>query len=164
METTRMPTSRKGWRQDFFANPDAFWQRVDRGDGCWLWKQSVGSHGYGQTINRGRVTVAHRVAWELTNGPIPPDKEVCHTCDNRRCCNPAHLFLGTRADNMADAKNKGRTMRGEKQNFAKLTEDDVREIRRRRNLGEARKTIAQDFGITPTTVGDVMTRTWRHVV
>lgn len=73
------------------------------------------------------------------------------------------MFLGTRADNMRDAATKGRTAQGERQNSAKLTAEAVRDIRRRRASGEARRSIAEDYGISPTTVSNVMTRTWQHI-
>lgn len=85
---------------------DRFWVRVAVGspDICWLWRLSCGSHGYGQIgwwdeNRRSRMVLAHRLAWELSNGPIPGDLTVDHLCRVRRCCNPAHLRLLTNADN-----------------------------------------------------------------
>lgn len=94
---------------------DRFWSHVERGDeGCWEWQggRRLAGHqsekGYGYFwLNNGYVR-AHRMAWELTNGPIPDDMVVCHKCDNPPCVRPDHLFLGTHGDNHRDAMVKGR--------------------------------------------------------
>lgn len=94
---------------------ERFWSKVDKSGGpaaCWPWTASVDPKGYGQfayadgTRRSGR---AHRVAWILANGPISAGMSVCHSCDNPPCCNPAHLWLGTNADNVADRVRKGRS-------------------------------------------------------
>jgi hypothetical protein len=106
---------------------------------------------------------AHRLAYELKHGPIPPGMKVCHTCDNPPCCNPDHLCLGTQADNIADRDAKGRQAKGENNGFSKLTEADVTEIRRRLANSEVQRKIAKDFGITPTAVGYIKNgRNWKH--
>jgi hypothetical protein len=93
-----------------------FWDKVRMGlpDECWEWRASTNSYGYGKFGIVGRVLGAHRIAWELSHGPVPEGQCVLHRCDNPPCCNPAHLFLGTQADNMRDCKAKGRNPHGER--------------------------------------------------
>jgi hypothetical protein len=89
---------------------EKFWRKVgpENESGCRLWLASCDSRGYGHIWDKGKLRIAHRVAWELTNGPIPDGLWVLHRCDVRRCVNPAHLFLGTHDDNMHDMVRKGR--------------------------------------------------------
>ncbi len=99
-------------------SPEDFWNRVDiRGDEeCWEWKGKPHHNGYGQFSMRGVKKDAHKYAWELTHGEIPTGLFVCHDCpggDNKMCCNPHHLFLGTHKENMQDAKRKGRIKKGD---------------------------------------------------
>jgi hypothetical protein len=92
-----------------------FWNKVLKTDDCWLWTGALNapegtrSGGYGVVgTTRPKTALAHRVAWELVNGPIPAGMVVAHRCDNRRCVNPAHLFIGTQKDNVHDMLAKGR--------------------------------------------------------
>lgn len=145
-----------------------FWSHVAIGaaDECWPWMLSLGSKGYGQVRQGGRIVRAHRVAWELTNGPVPDGLWVLHSCDNRPCCNTAHHFLGDHDANMADMMSKGRhaRQRGEEGPAAKLTAADVLEIRRRRAAGERGLKVAADFGISPAAVSHIKhRRTWTEV-
>lgn len=96
-----------------YARPtvaERFWPKVDMtGDGCWEWQASrFRRPPYGQFQYEGRPHVAHRIAWILSNGPIPEGKKVLHSCDNPPCCRPSHLFIGTDSDNMKDMISKGR--------------------------------------------------------
>jgi hypothetical protein len=134
--------------------------------GCWLWMGSINSSGYGwaHATNARRRMAAHRRSYELTHGSVDAAMEVCHRCDNRACVNPDHLFLGTRQDNVDDRERKGRggCLRGAAHPSTKLTLDDVREIRRRRKAGEPILAIARSYGLTDTSVSNIMTgRTWR---
>jgi hypothetical protein len=91
---------------------DRFWAKVEKTEGCWLWNASLGSTGYGQINSggRGKPLKAHRVSWELHYGQT--QLQVLHRCDNTRCVNPSHLFLGTQSDNMKDMASKKRNPRG----------------------------------------------------
>lgn len=87
---------------------DRFWAKVDRSGECWTWTASAHSFGYGRFGIGRRVFTAHRVAWELVNGPVPGGLHVCHRCDNPPCVRPDHLFLGTAKENLRDMIAKGR--------------------------------------------------------
>lgn len=150
-----------------FEEPKRFWSKVVVGevDECWEWQGALKGRGYGRISIHNRSWYVHRVAWILTFGPIPKGLLVCHHCDNPGCCNPYHLFLGTHADNMADAVSKGHFPRGETSYLSKLTEDNVLDIRQLYASGECTvQDLAEEFGVGKRCVYRVICRdNWRHI-
>ena len=151
------------------ANAEMFWSKVDQSggpDACWPWMRFKTSLGYGRAGWDGKVHAAHRVAFLLANGRWS-DGDTLHRCDNRICCNPAHLFEGTHADNMADMKAKGRRKNintGEKNGRAKLTNEDAREIKRLLAAGMSQWEIANQFGVGQTQISKIeLGKAWRDV-
>ena len=126
------------------TSADRFWAKAFKSiDECWYWTGSVKGKGYGQFWYEGRSTRAHRVAWLLTHGKIPKGKHVLHTCDNRQCVNPAHLYLGTNKDNCRDKALRG--WHGSQ----KLTDDQVREVRQTKRYARG---LAQKLGVSSKTI------------
>ncbi len=125
---------------------------IDDASGCWNWHGNKFSHGYGQFKCKAfhhNPMAASRASWILHHGPIDsPRTFVCHTCDNRLCVNPEHLFLGTAQDNVSDMVKKGRNSRGASRPATSLNEDDVRSIREMRGQGLPYSAIARAFGIS----------------
>lgn len=136
-------------------------------DDCWPWTASKVPDGYGKLNYKGTMLASHRIAWELSNGEIPPGLLVLHACDHPGCCNPAHLFLGTDQDNADDKVRKGRhrptSFPGESNPCAKLTEVSVLEIRSLAGTSSQAR-IAKKFGISQQHVCAIVRgRAWKHV-
>lgn len=143
--------------------PERFWSKVIKAgpDECWLWTAVLTHNGYGHFGVKGRMRLAHRFAWEMENGPIPPGMRALHRCDVRRCVNARHIFIGSDADNSADMVAKGRSIRGEAHRFSKLRNEDVIAIR---NATGTQKSIASRFGITRSAVAAIRRReNWAHL-
>lgn len=164
---------------------ERFWAKVLKTDSCWLWTGAGEPGNYGRIGGTGsdrRMHQAHRVSWELHNGPIPDGMFVCHNCpggDNRRCVNPAHLFLGDHEANMIDRTKKGRTARGdrsgphahpermargERNGSAKLNAESVRTIRARLQAGGTVASLAREFRISEPVMYKIKHgQLWQHV-
>jgi hypothetical protein len=164
------------YAQRFKTPEQRFWEKVQKTEACWLWTGAVSGTGYGAFQMAGRPEKAHRFAWRLSTGtPPPPALSVLHRCDTRLCVNPAHLFLGTHADNMRDMASKRRAwiqhpdfpraQRGERNGHSRFTADDVRAIRRLRREGQRIRAIAATLGCSPSAIKHVLSgRSWAHLV
>lgn len=146
---------------------ERFEAKVDRSGGpsaCHLWTASVDHNGYGQMWSKGALHGAHRVAYEIAHRPIPDGLHVCHRCDVRLCVNPAHLFIGTVADNSSDKTSKGRQAVGEAFPHAKLTGKSVCAIRQDLASGMSLRRTARRHGVGQTTVFKIKAgQRWKHV-
>jgi uncharacterized protein YbaR (Trm112 family) len=148
---------------------DTFWSYVDKRGSCWIWLGGVDKDDYGDfrwRINGERKT--HRLSYTLAHGAIPKGMLVCHSCDNPRCVNPSHLFLGTPKDNTQDMHRKGRApvRKGMAVPASKLTEQQVREIRTLYATGEySQAQLAETYGLSQGSIGDLIRRvTWKHIL
>ena len=138
-----------------------FLQLNESRPGCWVYPSPQDRDGYAFYTENQRPTRAHRRAFEITHGNIPRGLYVLHSCDNPPCCNPAHLFVGTAADNARDAMKKDRHSRGERNGISKLTAAQVLAIRSDKR---AQIEIAADYGIRQTTVSEIKRgNRWAHI-
>lgn len=132
---------------------------------CWNWLGEIGNNGYGRLEIANVSYLAHRLSYVLAYGTIDPDLVVMHSCDNRRCVNPAHLSLGTHADNNRDAFTKGRLQKGELNGRAKLSTSQVLDIKRAWSSGAASMTqLAYRHGVLLPCISRILSgKRWRHV-
>jgi hypothetical protein len=144
---------------------ERFWAKLERAgdDECWMWKGAHTSEGYGLMYRQARPQQwyrSHRLAHELLVGPIPEGMHVLHRCDSPPCCNPAHLFLGTQADNNRDRARKGRSggrkIRGAANGRAKLSPSDVAAIRRAYEQGATQVALAAGFGVSQPQISRIV--------
>lgn len=157
---------------------ERFWSKVDKTSECWVWTGALSTPGYGQFIAGGKNYSTHRLSWMIHFGEIPHDGSyhgicVCHTCDNRQCVNPNHLFIGTAAENIADRDSKGRTAAGDRNGYqgsvvkrgaehpeAKLSSEQIEEIRAlykpRSRSGFSTIALGRRFGVHNATIGRVV--------
>jgi hypothetical protein len=141
---------------------ERFWSYVAKGneEECWEWRGALKKNGYGVLTVNHRQVLVHRLSYELHNGDIG-DLCVCHSCDNPKCVNPNHLFLGTHQENMDDKVEKGRVSRGEDLPQTKLTVEDVLFIR---ESAESLRALSKRFGVSYQAISLIRNRkTWNHV-
>lgn len=143
-----------------------FWLKVDRRspDECWEWLASVNDWGYGQFRFRGKTVGAHVFSLESATGSRRPEgNDTCHTCDNRKCVNPSHLYWGTRQQNMDDAWDRNRMPVGEHRAAAKVSERDIVAIREQYADGAEVEFLVDAYGLKNSTIrGIVLGYKWKH--
>lgn len=145
---------------------DRFMEKVEKTESCWIWKGAKGPDGnYGGFLYEGKSRRVNIVSYLMFKGPYPEGMEICHTCDNKQCVNPDHLFVGTRSDNMKDMGNKGRhpwqlrpelVRKGEDNPGAKLAENDVLLIVSRFKNGESVASIARDYPVNREAISKIV--------
>lgn len=133
---------------------------VKSDSGCWIWVGSKTKLGYGKLTVSNKTTLAHRASWACTYGEIPDGMCVLHKCDNPKCINPKHLFLGTYFDNTRDMISKGRKSptHCEFSGVAKVNADQVSKIRERLLMGDVQSQIGIDFGLTQSAISRIKTK------
>lgn len=150
---------------------ERFWPKVKkRGpEECWEWAAYIDPQGYGRVRCDGETRLAHRVSYELHKGPIPDGMFACHHCDNRKCVNPKHLFVGRAIDNVRDMHRKGRqaptsitARRGEAHGMCKLSPEEVVEIRSFKGLSQ--RDLARLFGVGQSQIQRIRAgESWPHI-
>ena len=141
---------------------DRFWKNVKKTENCWNWIGAEGGSGYGMFSRK--KYLSHRYSYELHKGKIPKGLWVLHHCDNKKCVNQKHLFLGTVQDNVADLVMKGKQSKGEDRYNVKLTENSVKDIRKRYKVGETLSELARCFEVTVQCISLVVKKiNWKHI-
>lgn len=136
---------------------ERFWEKVDKSGECWIWTGALLKTGYGSIRIDRKAERAHRVAYELTVGPIPQGLLLRHSCDNPKCVNPAHLIPGTKRENTQDAIDRGQHLVGERDTKSKLSNNAVATILAALTVGVPGKYLADKFGVSASTISGIKT-------
>jgi len=132
--------------------------------GCWNWTAGLRTGGYGQMRFCGKSLGAHKASYLLFKGRVPVGLVVCHKCDNPKCVNPSHLFLGSPQDNSSDMVDKGRSTKGESHGNAKLSDVEVAGILALRSGGESLTKIAEKYQVSKKTILNISQgKSWSHI-
>lgn len=132
---------------------------------CYGWRGFSGPDGYARFFSNKKSKMAHVFSWEMNFGPVPDGMCVCHHCDVRHCSNPLHLFIGTHKENSEDMVSKGRSAKGSKVGNAKLSENQVEEIKKLLSNGVVCNYIAKQYNVNFSTIARIRdSKTWKHVL
>jgi len=145
---------------------ERFWENVQKTETCWLWTGAPNKQGYGQLYVNGKGMYAHRLSYQIRHGSIPEGLDILHTCDRPGCVRPDHLRAGTHQDNMKDRDEKGRgnAPKGVDKGNAKLTEAQVKEIRKAYKFGSTQVALSQKYAISQVQVSNIINqKSWKHV-
>lgn len=149
---------------------ERFWAKVCIGpkDECWEWTASRLKNGYGHIGVGGKTEYAHRLSYKIHKGSVPAGLDVCHSCDNRACVNPDHLWIGTRAENMADCATKGRARgpnyKGSEVGTSKLVEMDVVLIKAALLKGASPSDLGRKYGVSRSAISMIKRgKSWAHI-
>ena len=155
------------YKRENLTPEDKFWKCVKKDsnpNGCWVWTGTKDQRGYGLfRLGRKYRQKAHRQSWFLKHGEMPT-LNVLHKCDNPSCVNPSHLELGTHQENMRQAVERNRFGRGEQCSWARLSEDDVKEIKSLFQANENKRKIAKQFNVSLSAIWHIYYgKTWKHI-
>lgn len=145
----------------------SFEEKVIRKNVCWDWKGYLDKDGYPQLYNGNNKPAkkAHRFSYEIYKGEIPKGKVVCHRCDNPKCTNPEHLWLGSPKENSKDAVKKGRMQHGTERHNAKLDDEKVKEIKKMLSLGVTKAFLSRKYNVSFMTISLIgKGKTWKHII
>ncbi len=139
-----------------------FWSKVNKTDDCWNWTGAKDSGGYGVCTVNGKNHNTHRLSWEWANRKkVPQGQVLLHSCDTASCVNPSHLTPGSQKNNVEDRVNKDRSAKGKRNGRARLTDKDIKKIKKLRAKGLTETAIAVLFGVGRSTISNVLhNRTW----
>src|ERR1700753_2039822 len=142
-------------KEEFFSNV-----KINK-NSCWEWQRYLNKYGYGYISTEGKSWSIHRYAYYVTHGSIPSKKWVLHKCDNRKCINPDHLYLGDNAQNVKDRVQRNRGAIAERNASSKLTTKEVTKIKK---MTGTLRSVSEKFGVAIATIDDIRRgRTWKHV-
>lgn len=155
----------QGIRPRNVSDSEWFWNHVRKTPTCWLWIGTCFTDGYGAFYRGGQARRAHRESYAMAYGSVPKGMLICHTCDTPSCVRPTHLWPGTPKANLEDMVAKGRSLVGERNHFARLTADDVRQIRSLYRPGVVTmEQVGSQFGVTRKMVHAIVRRyAWTHI-
>ena len=158
-------------RKNYPSFEEKFWSKVSKAEenACWEWSGALRWNGYGVFRHLNKSVLAHRASFIIHKGPIPDGCVICHSCDNRKCCNPNHLWSGTQKENLQDMFNKNRDAKskpkGSCQNHprAKLKNTDIDIIKNEYKSGISSRIIAKKYNVSKRTILNVVQgKNWRH--